>query len=112
MAGHPKTYMKISGSFSELGLPLTADTEPDYDSLFMKLEPWTDVVFDTFGPERVLFGSDWPICNIGGGGNTVAWQRWAKIVDAIVQRRGLTVEQKAGVFGGVAIKAYGLQFKL
>lgn len=100
--------MKISGSFSELGLALTAKTEPDYDLILTKLEPWTDVVFETFGSHRVLFGSDWPICNIGGGGNTVAWQRWVKIVDTIAQRRGLTAEQKADVFGGVAIKAYGL----
>lgn len=108
MAAHQKTYMKISGSFSELGLALTAESEPDLDSILTRLEPWTDVVFDAFGPERVLFGSDWPICNIGGGGNTVAWRRWMKIVDTLIQRRGMTTEQAAAVFGGVAIKAYGL----
>jgi L-rhamnono-1,4-lactonase len=76
--------------------------------IFTKLGPWIDGVFDAFGPERVLFGSDWPICNIGGGGNTVSWGRWMKIVDTIVESKGLTTEQKASVFGGAAIKAYGL----
>ncbi|QIL77629.1 amidohydrolase family protein [Hymenobacter sp. HDW8] len=29
--------------------------------------PYLDVVFDAFGPKRVLFGSDWPVCEVAGG---------------------------------------------
>jgi L-fuconolactonase len=29
--------------------------------------PYLDVVFEAFGIERVLFGSDWPVCNVAGG---------------------------------------------
>lgn len=29
--------------------------------------PYLDVVFAAFGPGRVLFGSDWPVCNVAGG---------------------------------------------
>ncbi|OGX91788.1 amidohydrolase family protein [Hymenobacter coccineus] len=29
--------------------------------------PYLDVVFEAFGPARVVFGSDWPVCNVAGG---------------------------------------------
>lgn len=103
-----KTYMKLSGAFSELP-PLTTDSEPDVGDLIDRLRPWTDTVFDAFGAERVLFGSDWPVCNIGGGGNDVSWKRWQRVVEAILDRRGLSEEEKTGVWGGVAVKAYGVE---
>lgn len=107
MSTHPKTYMKLSGGFSELS-PLSFNIEPDIDSLVKRISPWTDAVFEAFGPERVMFGSDWPVCNIGGGGNEVSWQRWKNVVEAVLERRGLDEEQKRGVWGDVAVKAYGI----
>ncbi|KAJ5646262.1 amidohydrolase family protein [Penicillium lividum] len=101
------TYMKLSGAFSELP-PLSADTDLDIASLVERLQPWTDVIFDAFGAERVMFGSDWPVCTIGGGGNDVSWDRWREVVEGILEKRGLTEEEKEGVWGGVAIKAYGI----
>lgn len=102
-----RTYMKLSGAFSELP-PLDSNVEPDISNLVDRLQPWTDVVFDAFGAERVMFGSDWPVCNIGGGGNNVSWNRWIKIVEGVLEKRGLTEEQKQGVWGQVAVKAYGV----
>lgn len=102
-----KTYMKLSGAFSELP-PLAFESEPNISNLIDRIKPWTDVVFDAFGAEHVMFGSDWPVCNIGGGGNNVSWNRWIKIVEAILEKRGLTEEQKQGVWGQVAVKAYGV----
>ncbi|PYH93473.1 amidohydrolase family protein [Aspergillus ellipticus CBS 707.79] len=108
MAQHPTTYMKLSGGFSEFP-SLAAEPEPDVASLVDQLQLWTDVVFDAFGPERVMFGSDWPVCNVGGGGNAVAWRRWRSVVEGILEKRGLTQAQKEGVWGGVAVKAYGIE---
>lgn len=99
--------MKLSGAFSELP-PLTSDSEPDISEIANRLQPWTDVVFDAFGAERVMFGSDWPVCNIGGGGNSVSWNRWINVVESILEKKGLSEEQKQGVWGHVAAKAYGL----
>jgi L-fuconolactonase len=31
------------------------------------IEPYADVVLDAFGPERVMFGSDWPVCELASG---------------------------------------------
>ncbi|OOF93809.1 hypothetical protein ASPCADRAFT_209056 [Aspergillus carbonarius ITEM 5010] len=108
MAQHPSTYMKLSGGFSELP-PFVAESEPDIASLVEQTRLWTDVIFDAFGPERVMFGSDWPVCNVGGGGNAVAWRRWKSVVEGILEKRGLTQDQKEGVWGGVAVKAYGIE---
>ncbi|GLA27643.1 hypothetical protein CBS147346_10061 [Aspergillus niger] len=108
MAQHPSAYMKLSGGFSELP-PLTAESEPDIAALVDQVQLWTDVVFDAFGPERVMFGSDWPVCNVGGGGSAVAWRRWRSVVEGILEKRGLSQEQKEDVWGGVAVKAYAIE---
>ena len=107
MARFPTTYMKLSGGFSEL--PPLSSAEPDIPSLVERLVPWTDVIFDTFGPDRVLFGSDWPVCNVGGGGNEVSWRRWKAVVEGVLERRDLTDDQKNGVWGQVAAAAYGIE---
>ncbi|OJJ02536.1 hypothetical protein ASPVEDRAFT_72367 [Aspergillus versicolor CBS 583.65] len=107
MAQHPTAYMKLSGAFSELP-SLSPDFDPDIASLVEKLQPWTDVVFDAFGPERVMFGSDWPVCNVGGGGNKVTWGRWSRVVQGVLDQRGLDEDQRRGFWGGVAVKAYGV----
>jgi L-rhamnono-1,4-lactonase len=104
----PVNYMKLSGAFSEI-LPLSSEDDVDINGLASQIQPWTDVVFDAFGPDRVMFGSDWPVANIGGGGNDVAWNRWIRVVETILDRRGLTEKEKEGVWGQVAVKAYGIQ---
>ncbi|KAL5336073.1 amidohydrolase family protein [Aspergillus crustosus] len=107
MAQFSAAYMKFSGSFSELP-PLSPDSEPVIASLVERLQPWTDAIFDAFGPERVMFGSDWPVCNVGGGGNKVTWSRWNRVVEGILERRGVDDEQRKEFWGGVAVKAYGV----
>ncbi|KAJ6015150.1 amidohydrolase family protein [Penicillium herquei] len=101
-----KTYMKLSGGFSEL--PSLTDLEFNLPSVIDTLQPWTDEVFDAFGTGRVMFGSDWPVCNVGGGGNEVSWSRWRSVIEGILERRGLTEDEKKGVWGSVAIEAYGI----
>ncbi|KAF7593386.1 hypothetical protein BBP40_011575 [Aspergillus hancockii] len=108
MAQYSRTYMKLSGGFSEL-LPLSEAPEPDISLIVERVRPWTDVVFDAFGAERVMFGSDWPVCNVGGGGNEVSWRRWKSVVEEILEQRMLSDEQTKGVWGQVAVKAYGVE---
>ncbi|GAD96959.1 amidohydrolase family protein [Paecilomyces variotii No. 5] len=108
MSTCPRTYIKLSGAFSELP-SLSPNAEPDIDSLVERLGPWTDTVFEAFGSGRIMFGSDWPVCNVGGGGNAVSWRRWRAIVEGVIQRKGLTREQMRDVWGGVAVKAYGIE---
>jgi L-fuconolactonase len=51
-------YCKVSGMVTE------ADWHNWQAADFI---PYLDVVFETFGTERLMFGSDWPVCNVAGG---------------------------------------------
>lgn len=74
MANFEGTYMKISGGFSELP-PIRRWEHPgSTDWVVELLKPWTDAVFDAFGPSRIMFGSGWPVCNVGGPGVELSWQ--------------------------------------
>lgn len=53
-----------------------------------------------------MFGSDWPVCNVGGGGNRVTWGRWRRVVEELLERRNFDEEQKRLIWGDVALKAY------
>lgn len=100
--------MKLSGAFSELP-PLSSEKDPGIPRLVDQLHPWTEVIFQCFGPERVMFASDWPVCNIGGGGNAVSWGRWQAVVEDLLERQGLNEGEKRRVWGGTAIEAYGIE---
>jgi L-fuconolactonase len=58
IAAHSNVYCKISGLITEADW---ANQEPE------GFTPYLDVVFNAFGINRVMFGSDWPVCNLAGG---------------------------------------------
>jgi L-fuconolactonase len=64
-------------------------------------KPYLDVVFEAFGPDRLMFGSDWPVCLLAG-----SYQRVIELVENYVSRLGSDTEAK--FFGGNAAKFYGL----
>ncbi|KAJ4535730.1 L-rhamnono-gamma-lactonase [Exophiala dermatitidis] len=108
MSSHKSTYMKLSGLFSEL--PPQDETNPtDIASLVEQTRPWVNVVFSAFGPSRVMFGSDWPVCNVGGPGIRKSWGHWYALVSAILDDQGLSEEQKKRVWSGTAVEAYNIQ---
>jgi len=65
------------------------------------LEPVSQALLDLFGPERLMFGSDWPVCTLRS--SYVQWWQWAKELTA-----HLPPEQKSAIFGGTAQRFYGL----
>ncbi|GAB3577570.1 amidohydrolase family protein [Hymenobacter daeguensis] len=58
LAAHENVCCKVSGMVTE------ADWQHWQPADF---RPYLDVVFEAFGPGRVMFGSDWPVCNVAGG---------------------------------------------
>lgn len=54
MAGIPGVYCKISGLVTEAGPDWTVD----------RIRPFVEVVARAFGPRRLIFGSDWPVCTL------------------------------------------------
>ncbi|ADB35889.1 amidohydrolase 2 [Kribbella flavida DSM 17836] len=65
------------------------------------LKPYADVVLEAFGPDRVMFGSDWPVCLLAAS--------YAEVVDTADRlTAGLTAADKAQVFGETARRSYHL----
>jgi L-fuconolactonase len=59
------------------------------------------VVLDAFGPSRVMFGSDWPVCLLAAS--------YAQVVSAAQElAAGLDQDEQADVFGGTAARVYRL----
>jgi L-fuconolactonase len=65
------------------------------------LRPYADTLFDAFGPERLMFGSDWPVCLLAASYDQV-------VIAAEELTAGLSCAERAAVFGGTAARAYGL----
>ncbi|GAB3851511.1 amidohydrolase family protein [Hymenobacter terrigena] len=57
VAAHGNAWCKVSGLITE------ADWQHWQPADF---RPYIDTVFEAFGPDKVLFGSDWPVCLVAG----------------------------------------------
>lgn len=93
LAAEPNAFCKLSGMV----------TEADHAAWTVAdLRPYADVVLDAFGPSRVMFGSDWPLCLLAAP--------YAGVVAATeALTAGLTPAERAEVFGGTAARAYRLR---
>lgn len=93
IAANPNVHCKISGLI----------TEADWSSWQVSdFDPYLDVVFDTFGVNRVMFGSDWPVCLLAG-----TYEQVLEIVENYAKNRSL--EEKHKIFGGNAARFYGVK---
>jgi len=93
LAGNRNVYCKVSGMVTE------ADWKNWRSSDF---EPYLDVVFEAFGPDRIMFGSDWPVCLVAG-----TYKGVKELVGNYV--RDLPLDQQERIFGSNAISFYGLR---
>lgn len=92
LAERPHVFCKVSGMV----------TEADFVSWREEhLRPYWEVVLGAFGPRRLMFGSDWPVCLVACG-----YARWHDLVR--LWAAGLSAEEQAELFGGTACRAYGL----
>ena len=65
------------------------------------LKPYLDVAVEAFGPERLMAGSDWPVCLVASG-----YAQWFEVLRGYFA--GFSEAERARVFGGTAIEVYGL----
>ncbi|KAH8811795.1 hypothetical protein F5884DRAFT_831553 [Xylogone sp. PMI_703] len=98
-----KTYMKLSGCFSEMPDSLK---NASVDDTFEAIQSYLAIVLATFGPSRIMFGSDWPVCTIGV---VDAWNKWRQIVERFCYMAGLNEEEQNMIWSGTATKAYGIK---
>ncbi|MGC0379168.1 amidohydrolase family protein [Streptomyces sp. SAI-229] len=92
LAALPNTVCKLSGLVTEADR--TSWTADD-------LRPYADVVLDAFGPGRLMFGSDWPVCTLAAAyGDVLALARELT--------GGLDATGRRQLFETTATRVYGL----
>jgi L-fuconolactonase len=94
-AALPNTTAKLSGI---LGVPPPPGARP---STLAHIRPYYDFALQAFGPNRLMFGSDWPPCTLD-----------ATYAQVLATARALTADlsepERAAIFSGTARRAYGL----
>jgi L-fuconolactonase len=61
--------------------------------------PYLDVVFEAFGVDRLMFGSDWPVCLLAA--------RYEEVFEIVEEyTRQFSEEDRARIFGGNASRFY------
>ena len=65
------------------------------------LRPYADHVIQSFGPDRVMWGSDWPVCQL-----QASYAQWRDVAGALTA--GLSEAERARIFGGTATEFYRL----
>lgn len=92
LAGLPNVVCKLSGLV----------TEARWDDWSVAaLAPFADVVLDAFGPDRVMAGSDWPVCLLAATYAQV-WDAHREVLG------GLSDTERDAVLDGTARRTYGL----
>ncbi|MFV1450785.1 amidohydrolase family protein [Maribacter sp. HS] len=92
LAKNPNVYCKLSG--------LT--TEANWSSWNISdFTPYIDVVFEAFGTDRLMFGSDWPVCLLAG-----SYSKNKDIITSYIKQLSLT--EQAQIMGLNAMDFYNL----
>ncbi|MCG6904750.1 MAG: amidohydrolase family protein [Rhodobacter sp.] len=84
-------FLKLSGIVTEAGDGWQAED----------LKPYVDHLLKAFGPDRIMWGSDWPVCQL-----QATYDRWRDVAKALTDHLGAT--EKARIFGGTAEEFYRL----
>ncbi len=92
LAAFPNVCCKVSGLV----------TEADWGNWKpADFTPYLDIVWEAFGPRRLMYGSDWPVCLLAGDYPRV-WALAAGYVGS------LTKSEQQAFWGGVATRVYSL----
>lgn len=93
LAAEPNVFCKLSGMV----------TEADHTSWTVaSFRPYAEVALEAFGPSRVMFGSDWPVCLLAA-----PYARVAETAAQLVSE--LSSGEQDQIFGGTAVNAYRLR---
>ncbi|MFD1614116.1 amidohydrolase family protein [Gelatiniphilus marinus] len=92
LAKIPNVYCKVSGLVTEADLKHWK---------IQDFYPYLDAVFNAFGVERILYGSDWPVCLLAAN-----YEKQLHIIQNYV--KDFSKEEQSKIFGENAIKFYNL----
>lgn len=96
LAALPHVACKVSGLLTEAGPRCSAAA----------LRPYVQALWNLFGPQRLVWGSDWPVLQLAG--DYAGWLEMSRaLFDAIDEVS--SDARRAGLFGGNAVRLYRLQ---
>jgi len=91
LAEQTSACCKLSGLVTEAAEGWTSDD----------IRPFAAHVLDSFGAERTMWGSDWPVCLL-----EASYDQWRELADTLCAH--LSVDDRMKIFGGTAIEFYRL----
>jgi L-fuconolactonase len=97
LAALPQVHCKVSGLLTEC----TGIARQGGAAGVAALRPVLDLMLERFGPQRLMWGSDWPVLNLAAD-----YAAWVGVSDQLLE--GLDAAQRKGVLGGNAARFYGL----
>ncbi len=77
-------------------------TEANRDWTIEDLRPYADHLLSAFGPDRLMWGSDWPVCHL-----RASYDDWRGAAEMLTIH--LTDDERARLFGGTAVEFYRLE---
>jgi L-fuconolactonase len=92
IAAETMAFCKLSGLATEARTDWTVED----------LRPYVDHLLETFGPCRLIFGSDWPVATL-----VAHYEGWVAAVETLTS--GLSAAERAAIFGGTAVRVYRLK---
>lgn len=95
--------MKAIGEYSNVYCKLSGmTTESDYKTwTAAQIKPYMQLVLEAFGANRILFGSDWPVCLVAGN-----YTKTKELVTNFIAK--LSSEEQAAIMGANAMQFYNL----
>jgi L-fuconolactonase len=93
LARREHVFCKVSGLVTEADFATWNEGQ---------LRPYFEIALESFGPSRLMFGTDWPVCLAA-----CSYRRWYDAVSGFAF--ALSADERADIFGGTAERAYGLQ---
>jgi len=95
LARFPNVYCKVSGMVTEGHWP--GWKKSDFD-------PYLDIVFEAFGWERIMFGSDWPVCTLAA-----EYDQVDQLIVDYIRRNNFSAWAETAIMGGNALEFYGIR---
>lgn len=92
LANGTNAYCKLSGLVTEAARDWTTEN----------LRPYVDHLLDTFGPQRLIWGSDWPVCTLAS-----SYDRWVDTTETLLATQ--TDADRVAILGGNAANFYNLR---
>ena len=93
LAKRQNVSCKISGMVTEADISAWTASQ---------LRPYFDVVLEAFGPDRLLFGSDWPVCLVA-----TTYQQWIELVRENIST--FSASEQTKIMGGNAARIYNIE---